>query len=156
MEAGTVYQNVRVLAADFAVGRRDRQQRRELVAADFARLRDAGFLLTGVPINHCGIWQSVGESARPICEMLRTLAHGDSSVALVCAMHPVVLNFWMATAQAPSPFHKAWDDQRRCRSSSTSAKGPGGGLWPRNPARRATLLRPRPRLDAGHPTARTY
>ena len=52
-------------------------------------------------------------SARPICEMLRTLAHGDSSVALVCAMHPVVLNFWMATAQAPSPFHKAWDDQRR-------------------------------------------
>jgi alkylation response protein AidB-like acyl-CoA dehydrogenase len=45
--------------------------------------------------------------------MLRTLAHGDSSVALVCAMHPAVLNFWMATAQAPAPFHKAWDDQRR-------------------------------------------
>jgi alkylation response protein AidB-like acyl-CoA dehydrogenase len=32
---------------------------------------------------------------------------------LVCAMHPAVLNFWMATAQAPSPFRKTWNDQRR-------------------------------------------
>ena len=45
--------------------------------------------------------------------MLRILAHGDSSVALVCAMHPVVLNFWMATAQAPPPFDQAWEEQRR-------------------------------------------
>jgi alkylation response protein AidB-like acyl-CoA dehydrogenase len=45
--------------------------------------------------------------------MLRILAHGDSSVALVCAMHPAVLNFWMATAQAPPPFDKAWEEQRR-------------------------------------------
>jgi alkylation response protein AidB-like acyl-CoA dehydrogenase len=113
MDAGTVYENIRSLSAEFATERRERQQRRELVAADFARLREAGFLLTGAPADHGGIWESVGESTRPICEMLRTLAHGDSSVALVCAMHPVVLNFWMATAQAPAPFHNAWDDQRR-------------------------------------------
>jgi alkylation response protein AidB-like acyl-CoA dehydrogenase len=77
------------------------------------RTRDAGLLLTGVQIEYGGIWQSLRQSARPICEMLRILAHGDSSVALVCAMHPVVLNFWMATAQAPPPFDKAWEEQRR-------------------------------------------
>ncbi|MBV8522396.1 MAG: hypothetical protein JOY71_09775, partial [Acetobacteraceae bacterium] len=113
MEAATVHENIRVVSDEFAMQRRERQQRRELVAADFARLRDAGFPLTGVPVEHGGIWQSVRQSARPICEMLRVLAHGDSSVALVCAMHPVVLNFWMATAQAPPPFDKAWEEQRR-------------------------------------------
>jgi alkylation response protein AidB-like acyl-CoA dehydrogenase len=113
VEAATVHENIRALSADFAMQRRERQQRRELVAADFARLGDAGFLLTGVPVEHGGIWQNVRQSARPICEVLRILAHGDSSVALVCAMHPVVLNFWMATAQAPPPFDKAWEEQRR-------------------------------------------
>ena len=113
MEAATVHENIRELSADFAAERRERQQRRELVAADFARLRDTGFLLTGVPIEYGGIWQSVRQSARLICEMLRTLAHGDSSVALVCAMHPGVLNFWMSTAQAPPPFDQAWEEQRR-------------------------------------------
>jgi len=113
MDASIVHENLRAISADFAAERRERQRRRELVAADFARLRDAGFLLTGVPVDHGGIWESVGASARPICEMLRTLAHGDSSVALVCAMHPAVLNFWMATSEAPAPFDKAWDEQRR-------------------------------------------
>ena len=113
MDAGDVCKHIRVLSADFAAARRERQARRELVAADFARLRDAGFLLTGVPVDQGGIWESVGGSTRPTCEMLRVLARGDSSVALVCAMHPVVLNFWMATAQAPPLFQKAWDEQRR-------------------------------------------
>jgi alkylation response protein AidB-like acyl-CoA dehydrogenase len=113
MDAGDVCEHIRVLSADFAAARHERQARRELVAADFARLRDAGFLLTGVPVDQGGIWESVGGSTRPTCEMLRVLAHGDSSVALVCAMHPVVLNFWMATAQAAPPFQKAWDGQRR-------------------------------------------
>jgi alkylation response protein AidB-like acyl-CoA dehydrogenase len=93
--------------------------------ADFARLRDAGFLLTGVPVDHGGIWQSVSRSTRPICEMLRTLAHGDSSVALVCAMHPAVLNFWMATDEATAPFQKAWHEQRR----SIFQKAAEGAWW---------------------------
>ena len=113
MDAGTVYENLQAISADFAAERRERQQRRELVAVDFARLRDAEFLLIGVPVDRGGIWDSVGASARPICEMLCTLAHGDSSVALVCAMHPAVLNFWMATNEAPAPFDTAWDEQRR-------------------------------------------
>src|SRR5215469_1786119 len=113
MDDRAIHENLETISAEFAVERRERQQRCELAAADFARLRDAGFLLTGVPVDHGGIWQSVGESARPICEMLRTLAHGDSSVALVCAMHPAVLNFWMATGEAPAPFDRAWEEQRR-------------------------------------------
>ena len=111
MEADTVYHNIRAISGDFAIERRERQQRRALVAADFARLGDAGFLLTGVPVDHGGIWKGVGASARPICEMLRTLAHGDASVALVCAMHPAVLNFWMATGEAPAPLQTAWEEQ---------------------------------------------
>ena len=113
MEADTVYHNIRAISGDFAIERRERQQRRALVAADFARLGDAGFLLTGVPVDHGGIWKGVGASARPICEMLRTLAHGDASVALVCAMHPAVLNFWMATGEAPAPLQTAWEEQRQ-------------------------------------------
>ena len=113
MDADTVYQNIRAISGDFAIERRERQQRRALVAADFARLGDAGFLLTGVPVDHGGIWKGVGASARPICEMLRTLAHGDASVALVCAMHPAVLNFWMATGEAPAPLQTAWEEQRQ-------------------------------------------
>jgi alkylation response protein AidB-like acyl-CoA dehydrogenase len=113
MKAAEASENIRALSAEFARERQERQRRRELAAADFARLRDAGFALTGVPVDQGGIWESVRVSTRPICEMLRMLAHGDSSVALVCAMHPVVLNFWMATAQAPPPLQTAWEEQRR-------------------------------------------
>ena len=64
MDVETISENLRAISADFAAERRERQQRRDLVAADFARLRDAGFLLTGVPVDHGGIWESVGASAR--------------------------------------------------------------------------------------------
>jgi hypothetical protein len=43
MDAETVYENLRAISADFAAERRERQQRRELVAVDFARLRERGF-----------------------------------------------------------------------------------------------------------------
>jgi alkylation response protein AidB-like acyl-CoA dehydrogenase len=134
MEAIEVCRNIEALSAEFATERRERQRRRELAPADFARLADAGFLLTGVPVDHGGIWESVSGSARPICDMLRILAHGDSSVALVCAMHPAVLNFWMATAQVPGGDQKAWDEQKRsifrkvCEGAwwGTIASEPGG------------------------------
>jgi alkylation response protein AidB-like acyl-CoA dehydrogenase len=112
MDARTILANARV-SAHFAAERRERQQRQGLVAADFAQLREAGFPLVGVPVDHGGIWESVRRSTRPLCELLRTLAHGDSSVALVCAMHPTVLVFWMANSQVPPPFQAAWEAQRR-------------------------------------------
>ena len=88
MDARTILENVRAVSARFATERSERQHRRELVAADFAQLREAGFLLTGVPVDHGGIWESVRQSTRPLCELLRTLAHGDSSVERTRAAQP--------------------------------------------------------------------
>ena len=114
-DAGIILEKVRELAADFAGERRERQQRRELVQADFDRLRDTGFLRTGVPVEHGGIWESLQRSNRAVCEMLRALAHGDSSVALVATMHPSVLQYtgWLSLLEAPHPYREAWDEQRR-------------------------------------------
>jgi len=112
MQAETILKNVREVAAAFATERKERQQRRSLAPADFARLKDAGFLLTAVPVDQGGMWEDVPRSTRSICEILRALAHGDSSVALVSAMHPSVLSFWLTTSNAPAPFQQAWDDQR--------------------------------------------
>ena len=57
MDAATVFENIQQTAAQFASQRRERQERRGLVAADFAQLREAGFLLTGVPVDQGGIWE---------------------------------------------------------------------------------------------------
>ena len=113
MDAATVYENIRALSAEFATERRERQQRNELVAADFARLREAGFLSSDR--RAAGPWRHLGKRRRGHPADLRDAphAHGDSSVALVCAMHPVVLSFWMAIPRAPAPFDNAWEGQRR-------------------------------------------
>ena len=113
MDIETILQNVRDVSSRFSTQRNERQQRVALVAADFDELRDAGFLLTGVPVEQGGLWENLHRSARPVCEMLRILAHGDPSVALVCAMHPAVLAFWLASPTAPSPFQEPWTAQRR-------------------------------------------
>ena len=51
MQADAVHANVREIAASFAAQRGERQQRRALDRADFERLAQAGFLLTGVPAS---------------------------------------------------------------------------------------------------------
>jgi hypothetical protein len=43
MDAGIVCENLRAISADFATERRERQQRAELMAADFARCERQGF-----------------------------------------------------------------------------------------------------------------
>ncbi len=132
MDIETVAQNVGALAAEFARQRGDRQRRRTLDPADFARLAQAGFLLTGVPMADAGLWETVPRSIRPIAELLRTLGGGDSSVALVCAMHPAVLSFWLATPRVPTPAQAAWDAQRgrvtRQRHVSTVTLGAWASL----------------------------
>src|SRR5688572_5105742 len=101
------------LASQFAAERAARQSRRELDRTDFDRLRAAGFPLIGLPVEQGGLWDGPARSVRFACDLLRTLAQGDSSVALVCAMHPTVLAFWLLTPHAPTPFGDAWDEQRR-------------------------------------------
>ncbi len=112
MDLQAVLENVQEIANDFAAQRAERQQRRSLDLGDFAWLRDAGFLLTGVPASQGGLWQDPASSTRGICELLRTLARGDSSVALVSSMHPSVLVFWLASPKAVGGDQLAWDAQR--------------------------------------------
>ena len=107
-----LYEQVASIAADFAQQRAERQRRRELDPADFDRLRQAGLPLIGAPAELGGLWVNRQQAIRPICELLRRLAHGDSSVALVCAMHIPVLSAWLAIPEAPAAFREAWQAQR--------------------------------------------
>src|SRR5262245_12687879 len=113
MHSAEILANIVEIAEGFARDRPARQLRRSLDPADFDALRSAGFLRTGAPSESGGIWESMAQSTRPVCDILRALARGDSSVALVCAMHPAVLSFWLATPKAPESMEQAWQEQRR-------------------------------------------
>jgi alkylation response protein AidB-like acyl-CoA dehydrogenase len=138
MDIAVVAGNVQEIASRFAAARSERQMRRELAAADFRDLREAGFLLSGVLAEQGGMWESISRSTRPICDLLRTLAHGDSSVALVSAMHPSVLVFWLGTPEVAPEFQRAWEEQRKQVSQHahaghwwgtiTSEPGSGGDI----------------------------
>lgn len=139
MHTATIMENVQEVAAQFAQERRERQKQRELLISDFDQLKEAGLHLTGVLAHQGGLWESVSQSTRPICELLRVLAHGDSSVALVCAMHPSVLSFWFATPQVSPALQADWDAQRALCSelastgawwgTITSEPGSGGDIF---------------------------
>ena len=109
-----VLSNIRELSCDFASQRAERQRRRELVKDDFDRLRESGYLLLSVPTEFGGIWSDDRTDTRIVCEILKTLAQGDSSVALVAAMHPAVIGStgWLSIPTAPEPYTSAWDEQR--------------------------------------------
>lgn len=112
MDYATVLHRIGELSEQFAEQRSERQLRRSLRRPDFDLLRDAGFPLMGLPQSEGGLWQSVTESTRPACELLRVLARGDSSVALVSAMHPAVLSYWL-TAPESLANDARW--QQQCR-----------------------------------------
>ncbi|MFT7640598.1 MAG: alkylation response protein AidB-like acyl-CoA dehydrogenase [Pirellulaceae bacterium] len=103
------------LATEFSRDRGERQRRRSLDRADFQAIAETGYLLLAIPESAGGHWVSVEESVRPICSALRALAKGDSSVALVSAMHPAVLSYWFGTPQIADspddPQQRAWDAQ---------------------------------------------
>ena len=137
-DGDNILKHVEALSAEWSEQRKERQCRRELDPADFDRLTEAGFPLTGVPAEQGGIWQGASRSVRPVCGLLRVLARADSSVALVSAMHPTVLAFWLATPKVPEAYQPAWDEQRRHIFSTvrdgawwgtlTSEPGSGGDL----------------------------
>lgn len=110
--------SVREIAATWRADRPERQNRRYLDRFDFDRLRDAGLLLLGVPTDMGGLWQGMELSVRPVCEIYRTLAAGDPSVALVSSMHPSVIAFWLACPDASQPL---WEAQRRAVFASAAA-----------------------------------
>ena len=115
MRGADVYEAVTDVAAGFAAERSERQQRTSLDRADFDRLAAAGLQRTGLPVERGGLWSTVHESTRTICELYRALSGGDPAVALVAAMHPSVLAFWLATPAVddePPGAAAAWTAQR--------------------------------------------
>jgi alkylation response protein AidB-like acyl-CoA dehydrogenase len=106
------------VAAGWRADRAQRQARRHLDRADFDALRDAGLLRLVAPVEDGGLWQGAASTFRPMCGIYRRLASADASVALVSAMHPAVVAFWLAS---PDPAQPAWEEQRRAVFASAAA-----------------------------------
>jgi alkylation response protein AidB-like acyl-CoA dehydrogenase len=97
----------------------------------------------------------VAGTTRLAADLLKTLAGGDASVALVAAMHPAVLSFWLASPEAPAEYHAAWDTQQVWISEQvldgawwgtiTSEPGSGGDV-----TKTKSIAQP----DAAHPPDR--
>ncbi len=123
MKLETILQEAPQLAQEWAAERQDRQQRTEGDPADYQRLGDLGVPLMGVPIEFGGTWESLAQSARPICAMLRILAQGDASITLASAMHHLVLSSWRL-ATVTEPYVAAWAQQRQAVFQTVH-----GGAW---------------------------
>ncbi len=123
----TVQQNINEIADRWKTERTDRQSRTALHRADIDELAAAGFTLTGVPTTHGGLWESIETSTRPVCDLLYTLARGDSSVALVASMHPGVLAVigWLVKPEIDPQRQAAWTEQREWAFETAKA----GHFW---------------------------
>ncbi|MGE3775205.1 MAG: acyl-CoA dehydrogenase family protein [Gammaproteobacteria bacterium] len=134
----TIQTDVAAIAERFSADRPARQLRRHLDPEDFRALAEAGFLHTGVPREMGGLWSDIPGSTRGVAELLRVLAKGDPSVALVAAMHPAVLSFWLTLQDPPAEFATGWSEQQRIVAQTaldgawwgtiTSEPGSGGDV----------------------------
>jgi alkylation response protein AidB-like acyl-CoA dehydrogenase len=142
---------VAVIAREFAETRSERIRRRQLAPEDFARLAAAGWLLTGVPEADGGLWTGLRTSVRNYAELVRTLAVGDPCVALVAAMHPSVLAFWLAVDTPPTSAAQ-WQAQRADNFASAAA-GHWWGTLISEPGSGGDLLKTRTQaqpVDSGY------
>ena len=109
---------VQSIVEDWKLQRPERQARTHLERADFDAIREAGFLDAVVPDDMGGMWHDAASSARVVCDVLRLLATADPAVALVSAMHPAVVAFWLLN---PDPSQPEWEEQRRAVFASAAA-----------------------------------
>ena len=122
------------LSSAWGRNRRERQARRHLDPIDFDAVRQTGFLELVVPRDAGGCWDDLGTSARPMAEILRAMAQGDPSVALVASMHPTVVSFWLLNDHPDD----RWQQQRQAVFATamsgqqwgtiTSEPGSGGDI----------------------------
>ena len=112
MNIETIVERVPKLAEEFASGSDTRRRRTDADPADFQRLAELGVHMMAVPTEFGGTWESLAQSTRPVCTVLRTIAKGDPSVALVSTMHPLVVSPWRIS-EVPKPFEEGWRKQRR-------------------------------------------
>jgi alkylation response protein AidB-like acyl-CoA dehydrogenase len=115
---GSLREGAQSIADAWKTQRSERQARRHLDRADFDALHDVGFLLAVVPEDMGGLWRDTPSSARMVCDVVRLLATGDPAVALVSAMHPSVVGYWLLN---PDPSQPAWEMQRRAVFGSAAA-----------------------------------
>jgi alkylation response protein AidB-like acyl-CoA dehydrogenase len=131
-----VAQACRELADTWRAERAQRQARRQLDIVDFDAVRDTGFLTLAVPSELGGAWSAPATTTRPIADSLRALAGGDPAVALVSAMHPAVMSYWLLNAEPADD--RAWQEQRQAVFATalagerwgtiTSEPGSGGDI----------------------------
>jgi alkylation response protein AidB-like acyl-CoA dehydrogenase len=107
-----VRRRLQPFAKRLAEERDERRKRTHLDRQDFVSLADTGYLLTGVPAHMGGLWNGPARSTRDYCSLLRQIARGDPSLALVASMHPAVLAFWL-TVDVVDHDDGAWQAQRR-------------------------------------------
>ncbi|NKC16713.1 MAG: hypothetical protein GKR94_32330 [Gammaproteobacteria bacterium] len=112
------------VAAQFATECDERLYRRTLVPEDFSVLADAGLLRLGLPVERGGCWLGAAASVRMYARVFRALAAGDPSIALVTAMHPAVLSFWLESHEV-APERAAALAAQRARVFDDVA----GGHW---------------------------
>jgi alkylation response protein AidB-like acyl-CoA dehydrogenase len=136
-------QDLATVADDWRAERTERQSRRHLDPADFELLREHQLLLAPVPAEMGGMWEGVAQSVRPLCSAFRVLAGGDPSVALVSAMHPAVLGYWLAT---PDGDQSSWQEQRRA-VFATAVDGHQWGTITSEPGSGGDILRTRTRAE---------
>ena len=98
------------IAGKWRAERAERQARRSLDPVDFQRLVGGRLPADRRSDDVGGLWRSVAETTRPICEVLRTLGAADPSVALVASMHPSVLGLLAGPAR---PGQLGVEEQRR-------------------------------------------
>ena len=163
LHIATILEQAPKLAQEWAAERQTRQQRTQADPADYERLRQLGVHLMAVPVELGGTWESLAQTARPFCTMLRTLAQGDPSITLARAMHQLVLSSWRMPT-VPAPYTDLWVKQRSevfqtvldgCWwGTIISEPGSGGGVFPagsdprprRSPARGCGPARAAPPL----------
>ena len=119
----SILEQAPAVAAEWAGERADRQQRTQADPADYARLARIGVPMLAVPVDLGGLWETLEQSARPICTMLRALAAGDPSITLASAMHHLVLSSWRLPT-VPAPYTEGWVKQRRAVFDSVHS-----GCW---------------------------
>jgi alkylation response protein AidB-like acyl-CoA dehydrogenase len=125
MDQREVREAVAAVGERFAGERRERQGRTTLDRADFDALGAAGYLLTGVPEAAGGLWAGPERTTRLTVGLLRSIARGDSSVALVSAMHPAVLSYWLAAPEPAGAARAAW----RAQVEDVTGRAADGDWW---------------------------
>ena len=150
LDADAMLQRIALVAEQFKTDALARGQRESLDGADFEALAEAGFLRLGLPAERDGLWQGLAGSVRSYGRIIRCIANADPAVALVAAMHPTVLCYWLTTAEAAPDQQAAWAAQREW-VFDTVEQGHWWGTLTSEPGSGGDILRTRTLAEPASP-----